>query len=52
MKVPKIGRLLSRLGRALRRKQDGEDPYARVPVPVKKGPGGLRAAVELEEPRD
>jgi hypothetical protein len=42
--------LLRRLRRIFRRHPDGQDPYARVRVPLKKGPGGLHSAVALKEP--
>jgi hypothetical protein len=33
------------------RRSDPQEPYAKVGVPLKKGPGGLQASVSLEEPR-
>jgi len=37
----------------LRRKPaEPEDPYARVRVPVRRGPPGRAAAVALEEPEE
>ena len=44
--------LLSRLRRLLRRDPDTEDPYVKVRVPLKKGPGSQSAAVALKEPRN
>ena len=52
MHVQKLADVLSRLRRFLRRSPDTQDPYSKVRVPVKKGPGGLKAAVALEEPRE
>jgi GrpB-like predicted nucleotidyltransferase (UPF0157 family) len=40
------------LRRLLKRKPDEQDPYARVRVPVRKGPGGRSAAVALKEPNE
>ncbi|MBV9937459.1 MAG: hypothetical protein JO150_03055 [Acidobacteriaceae bacterium] len=36
--------------RWLNRNPDERDPYARVRVPVRKGPSGRSAAVALKEP--
>lgn len=44
----RISRLIRKI---LRRDTDPQDPYSKVRVPVKKGPGGLKASVALEEPR-
>jgi hypothetical protein len=43
---------LRQLMRRLLRRGPAEpqDPYARVRVPVPRGPGGLSSAVALEEP--
>jgi hypothetical protein len=51
MDTRKLAELLFRLCRFLRRKPDTQDPDCKVRVPVKKGPGGLTAAVALKEPR-
>lgn len=49
----RLTHLVARLRQLLKRKPDKEDdPYAKVRVPLKKGPSGLRAAVAIEEPRD
>jgi hypothetical protein len=43
--------LRAQLRRLLKRNPDKEDDrYAKVRVPLKKGPGGLHAAVALKEP--
>jgi hypothetical protein len=39
-----------RLLRLLRRRTEPQDPYARVRVRTKKGPGDRSAAVALKEP--
>jgi hypothetical protein len=36
--------------RWFKRSPDSRDPYARVRVPVRKGPGGRHDAVALKEP--
>lgn len=51
MDTRKLAELLVRLRRFLRRNPDTQDPYSKVRVPLKKGPGGLKAAVALKEPR-
>jgi GrpB-like predicted nucleotidyltransferase (UPF0157 family) len=38
------------LRRWLKRNPDSRDPYARVRVPVRKGPGSRQGAVALKEP--
>ncbi len=49
-------RLLQALRQLMRRllrrgpAAEPQDPYARVPVPVRRGPGGRSSAVALEEP--
>jgi len=43
-------RAMTRVRRWFRRKPDLRDPYARVRVPVRKGPGGRHGAVALKEP--
>lgn len=40
------------LRRWLKRRPEDKDPYARVLVPVRKGPGGRSAAVALKEPNE
>lgn len=52
MDAHRVRELLIRLRRIIKRNPDGQDPYARVRVPLKKDPGGLKSAVALEEPRD
>lgn len=52
MNTRRSRKLLNRLRRMFRRHPNDQDPYTRVRVPVKKGPGGLRAGVALEEPRE
>ena len=52
MSTRKDRTLLSRIRRLFNRHPNEQDPYARVRVPLKKGPGGLRAGVALEEPRE
>jgi hypothetical protein len=52
MAVHNVRELLIRLRRFFRRHPDGYDPYARVRVPLKKGPGGLSSSVALKEPRE
>ena len=42
--------LMEALRRWLKRKPDGEDPYTRIRVPVRKGPSNRSAAVALKEP--
>jgi GrpB-like predicted nucleotidyltransferase (UPF0157 family) len=42
--------LIEAVRRWLRRNPDLRDPYARVRVPVRKGPGGRHGAVALKEP--
>jgi len=42
--------VISTLRRWLKRNPDSRDPYARVPVPVRKGPGNRHGAVALKEP--
>ena len=42
--------LVQKIRRLLKRKPEEQDPYARVRVPVRKGPGGRSAAVALKEP--
>ena len=46
--LPTLKRLLNRLLR--RDPAEPQDPYARVPVPLRRGPGGRSSAVALEEP--
>jgi len=50
----KILPALRRLARTLLRRgpAEPEDPYARVRVPVRRGPPGRAAAVALEEPQE
>ncbi len=48
----RLADLLRRLRRLLRRDPNTEDPYSKVRVPLKKGPGGLRASVALKEPHE
>jgi hypothetical protein len=52
MDAHNVREFLIRLRRIFRRHSDGQDPYARVRVPVKRGPGGLKSAVALKEPRE
>jgi hypothetical protein len=42
--------LIEALRRWLKRHPDSHDPYARVRVPMRKGPGGRHGAVALKEP--
>jgi len=48
----KLLQALRQLMRRLLRRDPAEpqDPYARVQVPVRRGPGGRSSAVALEEP--
>ena len=49
--MPLIAALQNLLRRLLRRDPaEPQDPYARVRVPVRRGPSGRGAAVALEEP--
>jgi hypothetical protein len=52
MDARNVRELLLRLRRIFRRNPDGRDPYARVRVPLKKGPGGLHSSVALKEPSE
>jgi GrpB-like predicted nucleotidyltransferase (UPF0157 family) len=47
---PILTNLVQTLRRWLKRNPEEQDPYARVRVPVRKGPGSRSAAVALEEP--
>jgi hypothetical protein len=42
--------LIETVRRWWKRKPDLRDPYARVRVPMRKGPGGRHGAVALKEP--
>lgn len=44
--------LIDAVRRLLKRKPEDRDPYARVRVPVRKGPGGRSTAVALKEPNE
>jgi hypothetical protein len=46
--LPALRQLVRRILR--RERAEPQDPYARVPVPVRRGPTGRRSAVALEEP--
>lgn len=46
----KISSILSALRRWLRRGRDPRDPWARVRVPLRKGPKDRSGAVALREP--
>ena len=46
--LPALRELMRRLLR--RDPAEPQDPYARVRVPVRRGPGGRSSAVALEEP--
>jgi hypothetical protein len=46
--LPALRQLVRRLLR--RDPAEPQDPYARVPAPLRHGPGGRSAAVALEEP--
>ena len=49
--MPLLPRLQSFLRRLFRRRSaEPQDPYARVRVPLSRGPAGRSAAVALEEP--
>jgi hypothetical protein len=42
--------VIERVRRWLKSNPDSRDPYARVRVPVRKGPGSRHGAVALKEP--
>jgi len=44
--------IVQTIRRFLRRNPDERDPYARVRVPVRKGPSNRSAAIALKEPKD
>ena len=42
--------VIATVRRWFKRNPDSRDPYARLRVPVRKGPGGRHDAVALKEP--
>lgn len=52
MKNKSLAALLERVRSWFRSKPDPRDPYARVRVPVRKGPGSRSASIALKEPED
>ena len=52
VKNKSVAALVESIRRWFRSKPDPRDPYARVRVPVRKGPGGRSASVALKEPKD
>ncbi len=52
MKNKTLAALFEQIRRWFRSKPDPRDPYARVRVPLRKGPGGRSASIALKEPED